>query len=256
MRLLAGLISFGRFAFGVAFIAQPGLMERAWIGKLARVPGVQLLARAVGARDLVLGLGGLQAVARDDGSARPWLGAAAICDAVDFGATWTAGRTIPREPRRGVLAVASAFSLLSAIAAVGVGRVGSPKTGRNTRRRRPMATAESKPLDQPDETRPVDKGKVEVVALGPGAVMRTTFEPGWRWSECIKPIVGGDSCQVDHFGYCISGHMHVQMDDGEEFDVRAGDAMRIPPGHDAWVVGDDPYVGVDFQGGAEFAKPS
>jgi hypothetical protein len=122
MRLLAGLISFGRLVFGVAFIAQPGLMERAWIGKLARVPGAQLLARGVGSRDLALGLGGLQAVARDDGSARPWLAAAAICDAVDFGATWAAGRTIPRDARKGVLAIASAFSVLSAVAAVGVGR--------------------------------------------------------------------------------------------------------------------------------------
>src|ERR687892_2027570 len=122
MRILAGLISAGRFLFGVAFIARPMLMERAWIGKQARVPGAQLLARAVGARDLVLGLGGLQALPRDDGSARPWLAAAAVCDAVDFGATWAAGRRIPRQPRNGVLAIATVFSVLSAIAAVGVGR--------------------------------------------------------------------------------------------------------------------------------------
>jgi hypothetical protein len=121
MRILAALISFGRFLFGVAFIAQPTIMDRAWIGKQARVPGAQVLARAVGARDLVLGLGGLQAVNRNDGSARPWLAAASICDAVDFGATWAAGRRIPREPRKGVLAIASVFSLLSAIAAAGVG---------------------------------------------------------------------------------------------------------------------------------------
>jgi hypothetical protein len=122
VRALAGLISVGRLGVGAAFIAQPSLLERAWIGKLARVPGVQVLARAVGARDLVLGLGGLQAVARDDGSARPWLGAAAVCDAVDFGATLAAGRTIPREARRGVLVVASVFSVLSAVAAAGAGR--------------------------------------------------------------------------------------------------------------------------------------
>jgi len=125
MRILAGLISFGRFLFGVAFIAEPKLMERAWIGKQARVPGAQLLARAVGARDLALGLGGLQALTRNDGSAaRPWLAAAAVCDAVDFGATWTAGRAIPRQARTGVLAIAGVFSLLSAIAAVAVGRSG------------------------------------------------------------------------------------------------------------------------------------
>jgi hypothetical protein len=124
MRILAGLISFGRLVFGVAFIAEPKLMERAWIGKQARLPGAQLLTRAVGARDLALGLGGLQALTRNDGSARPWLAAAAVCDAVDFGATWTAGRGIPRQARSGVLAIAGVFALLSAIAAVGLGRSG------------------------------------------------------------------------------------------------------------------------------------
>jgi hypothetical protein len=124
MRILAGLISLGRFLFGVAFIAEPKLMERAWIGKQARLPGAQLLTRAVGARDLALGLGGLQALTRNDGSARPWLAAAAVCDAVDFGATWTAGRGIPRQARTGVLAIAGVFSLLSAVAAVGIGRSG------------------------------------------------------------------------------------------------------------------------------------
>jgi len=118
-----------------------------------------------------------------------------------------------------------------------------------------MASVQRKPLDQPDETRPIEKGKVEVVELDGGTVMRTTFEPGWRWSECVKPVVGGDSCQVDHFGYCISGHMHVVMDNGDELDFSPGDAMRIPPGHDAWIVGDEAYVGVDFKGGAEYAKP-
>jgi hypothetical protein len=124
MRILAGLISFGRFLFGVAFIAEPKLMERAWIGKQARLPGAQLLARAVGARDLAVGLGGLQALRRGDGSARPWLAAGAVCDAVDFGATWTAGRGIPRQARNGVLAIAGASALLSAVAAAGVGRSG------------------------------------------------------------------------------------------------------------------------------------
>ena len=130
MRTLAGLISLVRFLFGVAFIAEPKLMERAWIGKQARLPGAQLLTRAVGARDLALGLGGLQAVTRNDGTARPWLAAAAVCDVVDFGATWTAGRAIPRQARNGVLAIAGVFSLLSAIAAVGVGRSGY-QTGRH-----------------------------------------------------------------------------------------------------------------------------
>jgi quercetin dioxygenase-like cupin family protein len=117
-----------------------------------------------------------------------------------------------------------------------------------------MASLQRKSLDQPDETRPVDKGRVEVVELDVGTVMRTTFEPGWRWSECVKPLVGGDSCQVDHFGYCISGRLHVRMNDGEEVEVGPGDATRLPPGHDAWVVGDEPYVGVDFTGGPVYAK--
>jgi quercetin dioxygenase-like cupin family protein len=118
-----------------------------------------------------------------------------------------------------------------------------------------MARLESKSLDRPDETRPIDKGTVEVVSLDGATVMRTTFEPGWRWSECVKPKVGGDSCQVHHVGYAISGRMHVVMNDGTEHEIGPGEAMQIPPGHDAWVVGDEPYVGVDFAGGAEYAKP-
>lgn len=125
MRALAALISAGRFVFGVALIARPRLMERGWIGKQARLPGAQVLARAVGARDLALGLGGLQAVARDDGSARPWLAAAAACDAVDFGATAVAGRGIPRQARTGVLAIAGVFAALSALAAAGNGSAAS-----------------------------------------------------------------------------------------------------------------------------------
>jgi hypothetical protein len=129
VRILAGLISFGRLVFGVAFIARPRLMESGWIGKQARLPGAEVLARAVGARDLALGLGGVQAVARDDGSTRPWLAAAAICDAVDFGATLAAGRGIPRKPRTGVLAIAGVFSVLSALAAAGSSEATGPPAG-------------------------------------------------------------------------------------------------------------------------------
>jgi hypothetical protein len=121
MRMLAALISLGRFVFGAAFIVRPKILEGAWIGRQARLPGAQVLGRAVGARDLTLGLGGLQAVARDDGSVRPWLAAAAVCDAVDFGATYAAGRRIPRRGRNGVLSIASVFSLLSALTAAASG---------------------------------------------------------------------------------------------------------------------------------------
>jgi hypothetical protein len=122
MRVLAGILSFGRLLFGVAFIANPRLMERSWIGKQARLPGAQTLARAVGARDLALGLGGLQGVARNDGSAQPWMAGAAICDAVDFGATYAAGRGIPQQARKGVLAIAAVFSALSVLSAAGLGK--------------------------------------------------------------------------------------------------------------------------------------
>src|SRR5829696_5386331 len=121
MRALAALISLGRFLFGAAFIARPKLLEEGWIGRQARLPGAQVLGRAVGARDLTLGLGGLQALARDDGSARPWLAAAAVCDSVDLGATYAAGRRTPRGSRNGVLAIASLSSLLSAAAAAASG---------------------------------------------------------------------------------------------------------------------------------------
>jgi hypothetical protein len=122
MGLLAAVISLSRFIFGIAFIARPTLMEQAWIGKQARLPGAQLLARAVGARDLALGLGGLQAVSRKDGSAGSWMAAGAVCDGVDFGATLATRRGIPSQARTGVLAIAAVFSLLSAIAAIGSGR--------------------------------------------------------------------------------------------------------------------------------------
>lgn len=119
-----------------------------------------------------------------------------------------------------------------------------------------MADVERKPLNEPDESRPIDKGTVEIVKIGGSTVMRTTFQPGWKWSECVKPVAGTDSCQVDHLGYCVSGQMRVRMNDGTELEFFGGDAMRIPPGHDAWVVGDEPYVGVDFTGGEQYAKPS
>ena len=109
-----------------------------------------------------------------------------------------------------------------------------------------MAEAASKSLDSPDETRPIENGTVEVVNLGSGGVMRTTFQPGWRWSESVKPIAGTDSCQVPHHGYVVYGRIGIKMDDGTEFEAGPGDAYDIPPGHDGWVIGNDAYVGVDF----------
>ena len=122
MRILAAVLSLGRFVVGILFIANPKIMDQAWIGKQAKLPGPQLLSRAVGARDLTLGAGGLQAAIRNDGSAQQWLAAAAVCDAVDFGATYTTGRGIPRSARASVLVIAAAAGVASAIAALGNGK--------------------------------------------------------------------------------------------------------------------------------------
>jgi Cupin domain len=118
-----------------------------------------------------------------------------------------------------------------------------------------MASIEVKRFDSPDETRPFEgRGKADVVQVGGHAVARGTFEPGWRWSDNVKPIAGTDSCEVSHLGYCVSGSMRVRMDDGAETMVAPGDVVAIPPGHDAEVVGDEPCVLLDFGEIAEYAK--
>jgi quercetin dioxygenase-like cupin family protein len=118
-----------------------------------------------------------------------------------------------------------------------------------------MAAMEKKSFDSAEEKRSVDKGSVEIIDLGGKQVMRATFQPGWKWSECVKPVAGTDTCQVSHLVYTVSGRMKIKMDDGTEEEVGPGDVVSIPPGHDAWIVGDEPYVGVDFQGAANYAKP-
>ena len=106
-----------------------------------------------------------------------------------------------------------------------------------------------------DEVREFPKGKLEMSTVGKMMVGRATFQPGWRWSESVKPIVGTDSCQVPHNGYVVSGRIAIKMDDGTEFEAGPGDAYDIPAGHDGWVVGDEPYVGVDFSSAmSEYAK--
>ena len=118
-----------------------------------------------------------------------------------------------------------------------------------------MAGAEVKNFDSPDETRPFEgKGQADVVELGGKVVGRAVFEPGWKWSENVKPIAGTDSCQVSHLGYCISGRLNVYMDDGSEVEIGPGDAYAIPPGHDAEVVGDEPCVSLDFGEFGDYAK--
>jgi mannose-6-phosphate isomerase-like protein (cupin superfamily) len=121
-----------------------------------------------------------------------------------------------------------------------------------------VSTFQKKNIDKPDDTRTFDKGHLDAVTLGEVAFGRAIFEPGWRWSESVKPIAGTDSCQVHHNGYIVSGSLHVVMDDGTEIDVNPGDVFVCPPGHDAWVTSDEPCVAYDFSPGAiaTYAKPA
>src|SRR5215210_1127490 len=109
-----------------------------------------------------------------------------------------------------------------------------------------MAGMEKKSLERPDETRTFGNGRLDLVTLPNVAIGRAVFEPGWRWSEHVKPIAGTDSCQAAHTGYVVSGRMGMRMDDGTEGEVGPGDAFVAAPGHDAWVLGDEPCVALDF----------
>jgi hypothetical protein len=117
-----------------------------------------------------------------------------------------------------------------------------------------MANAEKKSLDNPDETRKFERGHVQVVSLSDGTVGRFRFEPGWKWSDHVKPIAGTDLCQAPHHVYHVTGTLHVVMADGSEFEIGPGDTAIIPPGHDAWVVGGDAVTGIDWAGMANYAK--
>ena len=120
-----------------------------------------------------------------------------------------------------------------------------------------MASLTKKSFENPDETRkPSDKTKVDVVKIGDDTIMMMTFEPGWKWSNDVKPVAGTDSCQSHHVGYVLSGKIHVVSDDGSEVDFEKDDIVDIAPGHDAWVVGDEPFRSVDFSAGETYAKKS
>lgn len=108
--------------------------------------------------------------------------------------------------------------------------------------------------DTPDEKRRPDKTEVDIVTVGDYTIGRFTFAPGWRWSECIKPVVKTESCQSNHVGFCVAGSMEVQMADGAKSSIKAGDSYTIPAGHESWIVGDQPFVGVEFLSAATFAK--
>jgi hypothetical protein len=117
-----------------------------------------------------------------------------------------------------------------------------------------MKKMEVKNLNKPEEVRTFDKGRLELIKIGGATVGRGTFQPGWRWSESVKPLVKTKSCEAPHFQYHVSGTLRIKMDDGTEVDCKAGDVSLLPTGHDAWVVGNEPVVVVDFQGMVDYAK--
>jgi uncharacterized cupin superfamily protein len=119
-----------------------------------------------------------------------------------------------------------------------------------------MSLMDTRNIDKPDETRNFKAhGHMDVVTLGDFTLGRGTFEPGWRWSEDVKPIAGTESCMTHHTGICLSGSMTIRSDDGTETTVGPGDVFVLAPGHDAWTLGDEPCVMYDT-GVAAYAKPT
>jgi len=114
--------------------------------------------------------------------------------------------------------------------------------------------AELRHFGKPDEVREFPKGRVELIRIGGATIGRAVFEPGWRWASSVQPIAKTRSCEAPHFQYHVSGVLRVLMDDGAEFDCKPGDVSLLPSGHDAWVVGNEPAIVVDFQGMLDYAK--
>ena len=122
-----------------------------------------------------------------------------------------------------------------------------------------MSSITAKNFTMADETRTPDKTRVEAVNLGAGIkAARVILQPGWAWSQCVKPIAGTDTCRARHVGSVVSGQMHLAHEDGSQVDLRPGDAYVIEPGHDAWVTGDEPFVGIEFETitAGTYAKPT
>ena len=119
-----------------------------------------------------------------------------------------------------------------------------------------MQSTEHKTFTRPEEVREFPKGRAEILKVGGAEVGRLVFQPGWRWSNDVKPIAKTDSCKAPHFQYHVSGRLGIRMDDGTEFIAGPGDITSLPSGHDAWVVGDEPVVVVDWFGASNYARQS
>jgi hypothetical protein len=117
-----------------------------------------------------------------------------------------------------------------------------------------MQTTQHRSFQTPDETRAFPNGRAEIVKIGDAEVGRLVFEPGWRWSKDVKPIAKTNTCEAPHFQYHVSGRLAIRMDDGTEFEAGPGDVTSLPSGHDAWVVGNEPVVTVDWFGASNYAK--
>ncbi len=117
-----------------------------------------------------------------------------------------------------------------------------------------MQQTEHRSFESADEIRKFPNGRAEIVKIGDSEIGRLVFQPGWRWSTDVKPIANTDSCEAPHFQYHLSGRLAIRMDDGTEFVAEPGDVTSLPSGHDAWVVGDEPAVVVDWYGASNYAK--
>jgi class 3 adenylate cyclase len=117
-----------------------------------------------------------------------------------------------------------------------------------------VSKLQKRSLSNPDEVRSVGRGELALVEIGDTAIGRIEYQPGWRWSEDVRPMVGGEYCQIRHVGVCLSGRLRVEMADGSTIDLVADDVFEVPPNHDAWVVGNEPWISIDSQGRRYFAK--
>jgi hypothetical protein len=117
-------------------------------------------------------------------------------------------------------------------------------------------SVQRKTLDAADEVRTFTNGKLELATVGPVTFGRATLQPGWKWSECVKPLVNTEYCEAPHVQYHVSGRLGIRMADGTEMEFRPGDVGVLPPGHDAWVVGDEEVVVIDVSGMKEYARPA